>query len=119
MYMYIHICVFMYMYIPCTYMFATVCKLVNMYIHVCTMFRHVCTNLPIPVQVVRNPDAYEVVFHVTYDPKVGPGRHDIVLRKYVFVCRTYDHDVICENVNNGHTSGGNVVLYQVNFIKVG
>ncbi len=57
MYMFVHICVFMYMYISCTYMFTIECKLVNMYIHVCTMFRHVCTDLPILVQVVRIPDA--------------------------------------------------------------
>jgi hypothetical protein len=57
MYMYVHICVFMYMYIACTYMFMLVRNFVNMYIHVCTMYRDVCTDLPILVQVVRIPDA--------------------------------------------------------------
>ena len=57
MYMYVHICIFMYMYIACTYMFMLVRNLVNMYIHVCTMYRDVCTDLPILVQVVRIPDA--------------------------------------------------------------
>ncbi len=56
MYIYVYSCTCIY-YGPCTYMFTTVCKLLNMQIHVCTMFRHVCTNLPIPVQVVRIPDA--------------------------------------------------------------
>ena len=56
MYMYVHICIFMYMYIACTYMFMPVRNFVNMYIHVCTMYRDVCTDLPILVQVVRIPD---------------------------------------------------------------
>ena len=54
--MYVHICIFMYMYIACTYMFMLVRNLVNMYIHVCTMYRDVCSDLPILVQVVRIPD---------------------------------------------------------------
>ena len=56
MYMYVQICIFMYMYIACTYMFMPVRNFVNMYIHVCTMYRDVCTDLPILVQVVRIPD---------------------------------------------------------------
>ena len=55
--MYVQICIFMYMYIACTYMFMPVRNFVNMYIHVCTMYRDVCTDLPILVQVVRIPDA--------------------------------------------------------------
>ncbi len=54
--MYVHLNIFMYMYIPCTYMFMSVCKCMNIYVHVCTMFRHVCTVLPLLVQVVRIPD---------------------------------------------------------------
>jgi hypothetical protein len=72
----VHICVFMYMYIQCTYMFTTVCKLVNMYIHVCTMFRHVCTNLPIPAQVVRvriPDDHLPPARSGASDLKPGPG----------------------------------------------
>jgi hypothetical protein len=56
--MYVHICIFMYMYIACTYMFMPVRNFVNMYIHVCTMYRDVCTDLPILVQVVRIPDEW-------------------------------------------------------------
>ncbi len=68
MYMYVHICIFMYMYIACTYMFMPVRNFVNMYImiHVCTMYRDVCTDLPILVQVVRIPDVgwqFELLGH--------------------------------------------------------
>jgi hypothetical protein len=77
MYMYVHICIFMYMYIVCTYMLILVYKMVNMYVHVCTMFRHVCTNSPIHVHVVRIPDVlmqvyiwilatYDIVGHLRY-----------------------------------------------------
>ncbi len=57
--MYVHIWIFMYMSIACTYMFMLVRNLVNMYIHVCTMYRDVCTDLPILVQVVRIPDEFQ------------------------------------------------------------
>ena len=56
MYMYVHVCIFMYMYIACTYMFILVHNFINMYIHVCTMYRALCTDLQILVHVVRIPD---------------------------------------------------------------
>ena len=57
MYIHVHVCIFMYMYIVCTYMFILVHNYMNMYIHVCTMYRAVCTDLQILVHVVRIPDA--------------------------------------------------------------
>ena len=57
MYMYVQVCIFMYMYIACTYMFILVHNFINMYIHVCTMYRALCTDLQILVHVVRIPDA--------------------------------------------------------------
>ena len=57
MYRYVHVCIFMYMYIACTYMFILVHNFINMYIHVCTMYRALCTDLQILVHVVRIPDA--------------------------------------------------------------
>ena len=72
MYMYVHICIFMYMYIACTYMFMLVRNFVNMYIHVCTMYRDVCTDLPILVQVVRIPDVY---LHIILQTAGGKDRY--------------------------------------------
>ena len=57
MYMYVQVCIFMYMYIACTYMFILVHNFINMYIHVCTMYLALCTDLQILVHVVRIPDA--------------------------------------------------------------
>ena len=59
MYMYVDICIFMYMYIACTYSSRLVHNFINMYIHVCTMYRALCTDLQILVHVVRVriPDA--------------------------------------------------------------
>ncbi len=56
MYRYVHVCIFMYMYIACTFMFILVHNFINMYIHVCTMYRALCTDLQILVHVVRIPD---------------------------------------------------------------
>ena len=56
MYMYVDICIFMYMYIACTYSSRLVHNFINMYIHVCTMYRALCTDLHILVHVVRIPD---------------------------------------------------------------
>ena len=56
MYMYVDICIFMYMYIACTYSSRLVHNFINMYIHVCTMYRALCTDLQILVHVVRIPD---------------------------------------------------------------
>ena len=60
MYMYVQVCIFMYMYIACTYMFILVHNFINMYIHVCIMYRALCTDLQILVHVVRIPDVPEL-----------------------------------------------------------
>ncbi len=70
--MYVHICIFMYMYIACTYMFMLVHNFVNMYIHAFTMYRDICTNLPFLVQVVRIPDVFSLS-QVGFDNMPGPA----------------------------------------------
>ena len=64
MYMYVDICIFMYMYIACTYSSRLVHNFINMYIHVCTMYRALCTDLHILVHVVRIPDEGGGVYRV-------------------------------------------------------
>ena len=118
MYMYVQVCIFMYMYIACTYMFIHVHTFINMYIHVCTMYRALCTDLQILVHVVRIPDDVQTLLKrvrtlicpfgccfficpagwpVGWDwllPGVMPNQvqaHYIwILARYVYVrCRTY------------------------------
>ena len=67
MYMYVHVCIFMYMYIACTYMFILVHNFINMYIHGCTMYRALCTDLQILVHVVRIPDDFYNLFNIDID----------------------------------------------------
>jgi hypothetical protein len=68
MYMYVDICIFMYMYIACTYSSRLVHNFINMYIHVCTMYRALCTDLHILVHVVRIPDViYDIIYDFGYD----------------------------------------------------
>jgi hypothetical protein len=83
--MYVQICIFMYMYIACTYMFMPVRNFVNMYIHVCTMYRDVCTDLPILVQVVRIPDeplgiAKASIASIGKESSLTPGRSPILCK---------------------------------------
>jgi hypothetical protein len=70
--MYVHMMLFMYLYMLCTYSSILVHNFIYMYIHVCTMYRDVCTDLPILVQVVRIPDVY---LHIILQTAGGKDRY--------------------------------------------